>query len=449
MHSPRVLFAAPCSGSGKTTVVCGILRALKNRGKAVSAFKCGPDYIDPLFHERVVGVPSGTLDLFFSDEAQLRRLFLQNASGADCAVIEGVMGYYDGLSAASDEASTYAVAKALHAPVVLIVDSRGQSLSTLATLKGFLSFRPDSGIKAVVFNRMSEHVYAALKPEVERLGVVPLGFVPKSDALMIQSRHLGLVTPNEINDLSEKLDALAALLHTTLDLDALEALMQSAPALEAPTPPLISDTPHPVIAVAKDDAFCFLYRDNLALLVRYGAKLRFFSPMTDARLPEGTQGLLLPGGYPELYAKQLSENTAMRRAIKDAIGSGMPTLAECGGFLYLHETLADPDGNAFPMCGVIHAHAYKTPKLSRFGYVTLSAKRDTAFFKAGEAIKAHEFHYYESEDCGEDFSAVKPNGRAWACMHASGNLLAGFAHLFYESNPEPIERFLRLAAKEV
>jgi cobyrinic acid a,c-diamide synthase len=139
----------------------------------------------------------------------------------------------------------------------------------------------------------------------------------------------------------------------------------------------------------------------------------------------------------------------MRRAIKDAIGSGMPTLAECGGFLYLHETLADPDGNAFPMCGVIHAHAYKTPKLSRFGYVTLSAKRDTAFFKAGEAIKAHEFHYYESEDCGEDFSAVKPNGRAWACMHASGNLLAGFAHLFYESNPEPIRRFLRLAAKEV
>ena len=449
MHSPRVLFAAPGSGSGKTTVVCGVLRALKNRGKTVSAFKCGPDYIDPLFHERVIGVKSGTLDLFFSSEAQVKRLFLQNAAGSDCAVIEGVMGYYDGLSAASDEASTFSVAKALNCPVVLIVDARGQSLSALATLKGFLAFRPDSGIKAVIFNRMSEQVYAALKPEVERLGVIPLGFVPKSDALMIQSRHLGLITPNEIQDLSEKLDALAALLYKTLDFDALSALMQSAPALDAAAAPLISDTPHPVIAVAKDDAFCFLYRDNLALLARFGAKLRFFSPITDTRLPEGTQGLLLPGGYPELYAKALSENTAMRTAVKAAIESGMPTLAECGGFLYLHETLADPEGNAYPMCGVIRANAYKTPKLSRFGYVTLSANADSAYFHAGESIRAHEFHYYESEDCGKDFSAVKPNGRAWACMHADGNLLAGFPHLFYESNPEPIERFLRLAAKEV
>ena len=182
MHSPRVLFAAPSSGSGKTTVVCGVLRALKNRGRNVSAFKCGPDYIDPLFHERVVGVKSGTLDLFFSDKDTLRRLFAQNAADADCAVIEGVMGYYDGLSAASDEASTYAVAKTLSAPVVLIIDSRGQSLSALATLKGFLDFRPDSQIRGVIFNRMSEHVYRALKPEAEALGVVPVGFVPKSDA---------------------------------------------------------------------------------------------------------------------------------------------------------------------------------------------------------------------------------------------------------------------------
>ena len=449
MRSPRILFAAPSSGSGKTTVVCGVLRALKNRGRTVSAFKCGPDYIDPLFHERVVGVQSGTLDLFFSDETQLTRLFLQNVNGADCAVVEGVMGYYDGLSAASDEASTYAVAKALRSPVVLIVDSRGQSLSALATLKGFLAFHADSGIKGVIFNRMSEQVFTALKPEVEKLGVVPVGFVPKSDMLMIESRHLGLVTPDGVKHLSEKLDALAALLETTLDFDALDALMQSAPELAASEAPSVPDMPKTTIAVAKDEAFCFLYRDNLALLERYGATLKFFSPLSQECLPAGTQGLYLPGGYPELYAKRLSENTAMRTAIKDAIGRGVPCMAECGGFLYLHETLSDMDGNAFPMCGVIKADAYRTQKLNRFGYITLSAKADSAFFHAGESIRAHEFHYFESTDNGAAFAAVKPNGRAWTCIHAEGNLTAGFPHLFFESNPKPVERFLRLAAKEV
>jgi cobyrinic acid a,c-diamide synthase len=448
MRSPRILFAAPSSGSGKTTIVCGVLRALKNRGKSVSAFKCGPDYIDPLFHEHVVGVKSGTLDLFFSDPDTLRRLYAQNAADADCAVIEGVMGYYDGLSAASDEASTYAVAKALKAPAVLIVDARGQSLSALATLKGFLEFRHDSGIKGVIFNRMSEHVYRALKPAVEALGVTPLGFVPKSDALMLESRHLGLVTPDEVKDLSEKLDALAALLESTLDFDALLRIMQSAPALDVPDAPAVPDLPKTVIAVAKDEAFCFLYRDSLALLKRYNAEIRFFSPLHDTALPAGTQGLILPGGYPELYAKRLSENTAMRTAIREAIENGMPTLAECGGFLYLHDTLSDMDGTAYPMCGVIKKEAFRTQKLGRFGYITLSANADSAFFRTGETIKAHEFHYFESGDPGAAMTATKPNGRAWTCMHAQGSLLAGFPHLFYESNPKPVERFLRLAAKE-
>ena len=448
MHSPRLLFAAPASGSGKTTIVCGILRALKNRGVRVSAFKCGPDYIDPMFHERVVGVKSGTLDLFFSDENQLKRLYAQNADGADCAVIEGVMGYYDGLSAASDEASTYAVAKALRAPVVLIVDARGQSLSALATLKGFLDYRSDSSVKGVIFNRMSEHVYAALKPAVTALGVRPLGFVPKSDALMIESRHLGLVTPDGIKGLSCKLDALAALLERTLDFDALDALMQSAPDLDAPELPAAPVLPKTTVAVAKDEAFCFLYRDNLALLERYGATLRFFSPLRDETLPEGAQALLLPGGYPELYAKTLFENAPMRTAIRAAIEAGVPTLAECGGFLYLHDALEDMDGNSYPMCGVLHANAFRTQKLGRFGYITLSANADSAFFRAGESIRAHEFHYFESGDAGGAFTATKPNGRQWTCQIANGNLLAGFAHLFYESNPAPIARFLRAAGKE-
>ena len=234
MNSPRVLFAAPSSGSGKTTIVCGLLRALKNRGRAVRAFKCGPDFIDPLFHEKVVGVPSGTLDLFFSPEDQFKRLFCRRAAGAEVSLIEGVMGYYDGLGAATDQASSYAVAKALDAPVVLIVDSRGQSLSALATLTGFLRFRPDSRIRGVIFNRMSEGVFAALKPEVEHLGVRSLGYVPKVPELMIKSRHLGLVTPGEIADLGQKLDNLAALLEQSVDLNGLLTLASEAPALAAP-----------------------------------------------------------------------------------------------------------------------------------------------------------------------------------------------------------------------
>ena len=450
MDSPRLLFAAPASGSGKTTVVCGLLRALKNRGKGVRAFKCGPDFIDPLFHETVVGVPSGTLDLFFSDQDQLKRLYCRHAAGADLCLIEGVMGYYDGLGAATDRASSYAVARALDAPVVLIVDGRGQSLSALATLEGFLRFREDSRIRGVLFNRMSESVYNALKPQVEALGVRPLGYVPKAPEVMVESRHLGLVTPGEIEDLGQKLDALAALLERTVDMEGLLALAGSAPALEAPAAPPIPPLPRTRIAVARDQAFCFLYRDNLDLLADYGAELIFFSPLHDDALPAGAQGLILPGGYPELHARALSENESMRRSVREAIQNGLPCLAECGGFLYLHRELEDMEGRSWPMAGVLDARAFRTPRLGRFGYITLTAKADTAFLPAGEIVRGHEFHYFESESCGDALRAQKPTGsRGWDCGHSRGNLLMGFPHLYYPSDPQLIERFLRACAKEV
>ena len=450
MDSPRLLFAAPASGSGKTTVVCGLLRALKNRGRGVRAFKCGPDFIDPLFHETVVGVPSGTLDLFFSDQGQLKRLFCRHAAGADFCLMEGVMGYYDGLGAATDRASSYAVARALDAPVVLIVDGRGQSLSALATLEGFLRFREDSRIRGVLFNRMSESVYNALKPQVEALGVRPLGYVPKAPEVMVESRHLGLVTPGEIEDLGQKLDALAALLERTVDMEGLLALAGSAPALEAPPAPPIPPLPRTRIAVARDQAFCFLYRDNLDLLADYGAELIFFSPLHDDALPAGAQGLILPGGYPELHAQALAANEPMRRSIAEAIQGGLPCLAECGGFLYLHRELEDMEGRSWPMAGVLDARAYRTPRLGRFGYITLTAKADTAFLPAGEIVWGHEFHYFESESCGDALRAQKPTGsRGWDCGHSRGNLLMGFPHLYYPSDPQLIERFLRACAKEV
>ena len=450
MDSPRLLIAAPSSGSGKTTVTCGLLRTLKERGMRVNAFKCGPDYIDPLFHETVLGVPSASLDLFFDGEEGVARAFARYSAGAEISVIEGVMGYYDGLAPASDEGSAYRVAKALKAPSVLVADARGQSLSAIAALEGFLRFRPDSGIRGVLFNRMSEGTFLSLRPEVERLGVRPLGFLPNLPDVMIKSRHLGLVTPGEIRDLDEKLCLLAGHMEKTCDPDGILELAASAPPVSEPVPAAAAArAPRVRIAVAKDEAFCFLYRANLDLLRELGAELVFFSPIRDRALPDGARGLLLPGGYPELYAEALADNAAMRAAVADAVRGGMPCLAECGGFLYLHRELEDMRGAFFPMAGVFPAKAWRTPRLGRFGYVTLTAKRDTAFLPDGEAVRGHEFHYYESELCGEDLTAVKPSGaRKWDCGHAEGRLLAGFPHLYYPSDRAFAERFVRACAGE-
>jgi cobyrinic acid a,c-diamide synthase len=448
MAEARVVFAAPSSGSGKTMITCGLLQAFKERGLHVASFKCGPDYIDPMFQERVIGVRSGNLDLFFSDAATMRRLFIRDASGADVSVVEGVMGYYDGNGVATDEASTYKVASALEAPVVLIVDARGQSLSALATLEGFLNFRADSRIKGVILNRTTQNVFSQLKPEIEKLGVAALGFVPKDDGMVVESRHLGLVTPNEITDLSERLHALAAKLSETVDIDAILALARSAGPLEAPPEPKFPKLPKTRIAAAKDEAFCFYYKDNLRLFESLGAELVWFSPIRDKTLPEGVQGIVLPGGYPELYASELAENACMRESVAAAIKGGMPCLAECGGFMYLHRELEDMEGVFHPMCGVIDAKAWRTSKLGRFGYVELTALTDGGLFNKGEKIKAHEFHYFESGDCGENLLAVKPTGtRSWKCIHAEGNLVAGFPHLFYESDPDLVVRFLRRCAE--
>ena len=441
MNAPRIIFAAPASGSGKTTVTCGILQALKNRGIPVYSFKCGPDYIDPMFQEKVIGVRSGTLDLFFSPADLLKRLFCRHAKNAELSVIEGVMGYYDGLATDSDEASTYAVAKALEAPVVLIINGRGQALSALATLEGFLRFRPDSRIRGVIFNQMSEAVFNALKPKIEEMGVAAIGYVPKVPDLVIKSRHLGLVTPGEIADLSDKLQKLAQLFENTLDLDALIALSREVPEIEYEEAPLPAKLPRTNIAIAYDEAFCFLYKDNLALLEEYGASISYFSPIRDTALPEKTDGLILPGGYPELYAEALSQNSAMRRAVDQAVTGGLPTIAECGGFLYLHKTL---DG--FPMAGVIPAEARRTDRLQRFGYLQLTAQKDSMLCAKGDILRAHEFHYCSSSDNGGDFWAEKPSGTGrYFCGHLTDTLYAGFPHLYFPACPALARRFAEKA----
>lgn len=450
MKLPRVMLAAPASGSGKTLITCGLLQLLVNRGKRAAAFKCGPDYIDPMFHRKVIGTPSKNLDTFFTDENRTRYLFGKEAKKADISVLEGVMGFYDGVGGITVAASSYELAKVTDTPVILVVNAKGMSLSVIPMIKGFLQYQKDSHIQGVILNQTTKMTYQLLKEPIEQeLGIAALGYVPKCAEFAIESRHLGLVTPEEIADLREKLQGLAGLLEETLDVERLLALAEAAEKLDWEEPDftkwrLGAEQRAPRIGLARDEAFCFCYQDNLELLEKLGAELVEFSPLHDEKLPEHLDGLLLYGGYPELYAKQLSQNSFMRKQIKEIILKGMPYLAECGGFMYLQETMEDMEGRKYPMAGVISGQAYRTQKLGRFGYITLTTVKDAQLLKKGETIKAHEFHYFDTTKNGADYYARKPVGkREWECIHGGENHAAGFPHLYYYSNPEFAFQFLQ------
>lgn len=458
-RTPGILLTAPASGSGKTMITCGILQAFVNRGLKVVSFKCGPDYIDPMFHGKVIGTKSRNLDTFFTDEDMTRYLYEKNAAGFDLAVTEGVMGYYDGLGGIRAEGSTYDVGRTLDLPAVLIVNCRGAGLSVLAMVKGFLEYQQDSRICGVILNQASPVVCEQLSARIrQELKLRVFGYVPKLTDFSLDSRHLGLVLPGEIEALRENLNRLAGILEQTLDLDGMLSfagaygdaasgslsvhggrnggkILEEIRALAFPD--------RIRIAVAEDDAFCFTYLDNLELLEEMGAELVPFSPIKDAALPRDVSGLILSGGYPELHAEALGHNCSMRASVRKAVEGGMPCIAECGGFLYLHRELEGVDGRYYPMAGVLDAKAYRTDRLSRFGYITLEAGEDQLLGKTGARIRGHEFHYWDSESCGESFRARKPVGkREWDCVHGTKSLYAGFPHLFYYSNLQVPHEFL-------
>lgn len=447
MKAARILLAAGASGSGKTLITCGLLQALVNRGLKTASFKCGPDYIDPMFHSRVIGAKSRNLDTFFTDSETTKYLFCENAVDCDISVMEGVMGFYDGVAGTTTKASAYDLASVTDTPVILIVNSRGMSVSLAAYVKGFMEYRKDSHIQGVIFNQMSPMLYPRMKELLEKeLNIKVLGYVPKMDDCVIESRHLGLVLPDEIPELKENLHRLAEVLEKTLDIDAILQLAESARELSAKEPRIDFCLKHPLrIGVADDEAFCFFYEDNFRLLRKMGAELVHFSPIRDKKLPAGLDGLLLYGGYPELNGKELEKNTSMREEIQKALSGGMPCMAECGGFMYLHEQMEDMGGVFRKTCGVIPGKCFRTPRLTRFGYITLTAGKPVFGRSAEEIgeIPAHEFHYFDSENCGSDFHAAKPmSKRGWDCMHSSSNLLAGYPHIYYYGNPQIPRAFL-------
>lgn len=540
MKTPGIMIAAVKSGSGKTTITCAFLKQLLNRGKHPVSFKCGPDYIDPMFHERVLHIPSKNLDTFFTGAAQTRALYEMELPGHDIAVLEGVMGLYDGLGGIREEGSSYHLAQTLDVPIVLVVDAHGMGKSIIPLLAGFLQYDEKKLIRGVILNRTSKMFFDTIAPLIEEeLSIKALGCIPNDKELTLGSRHLGLILPEELEELNVQLEKAGQLLEKYVDVDAMieiaecfswekeksktenkikpedeieqeneikteenleekeesgkvkifsQAISNEKNILDdiensdtntiletaygkpkdtiritdtvkkADTLKMIDmenqrNTIPPRIAVAKDEAFCFYYRDNLAMLKYYGAELVYFSPLHDEKLPENIQGLLLGGGYPELYSEQLSENESMRKSIKEALEQHLPSLAECGGFMYLHDTLTDKDGKIFSMAGVIPAECQYMGKLVRFGYVEVQlpeglVAKETDGKPNTDKIKAHEFHYYDSTANGADCIATKPvTGRSWKCVHAAEDHFWGFPHLYYPSNPEFVEWFLESAEK--
>lgn len=440
---PRILIAGTNSGCGKTTMVCGILQALKNRGEKIASFKCGPDYIDPMFHSSILETRCRNLDLQFFDGNTLRYLLAKENAG-ETAVIEGVMGYYDGVGV-SCKASSYEVGKEAGAPAVLVVNARGAAHSVLATIHGFASLYSDSGIRGVILNNCSAMLYPRLKTAIEeQFGgkILPLGFLPPMPGVTLESRHLGLITAAEVEDLHEKLQILAEQVEKTVDLDGLLALARDAEPLTYEIPCLPKPGEKVRIGVARDKAFCFYYEDNLTLLEELGAELVPFSPLADEALPEGLKGLYLGGGYPELYPEQLEKNSTMRASIRQALEKGLPCIAECGGFMYLQEAM---EGEK--MVGFLKGICFHAGKLVRFGYTTLTAKEENLLCGAGEKFPAHEFHYYDVTNPGDGFTACKASGKPWQCGVANDHFYAGFPHFHFYACPEMAARFLNVCRR--
>ncbi len=469
ISAKRVMIAAPKSGSGKTTITCALLEVLKREGLEPVSFKCGPDYIDPMFHKKVLGVESRNLDTFFAGKEGIRDSLSKCGDGY--TVIEAVMGLYDGLSPESGEGSGYDIATALKSPVILVFDAHGAGRTMISLIKGMLFDDTEHLIKGIILNRISEGFYERLRPVLEkelkaiRGDVRLLGFFPKAQDLVIESRHLGLRLPGEIEDLKKKIEAAADILKQRVDIDAVLSIMNSAESFgisstepDAREQGSVSENTAsgkgPVkdltLAVAYDEAFCFYYRDNLELFEKLGVSIKFFSPIRDKALPEGCDGLLLGGGYPENYLKELSMNTSMLTSVSKTIDRGIPSLAECGGFMYLHRTVRDKEGRPFDLVGAVDGECSYLGRLVRFGYLEIAAVNHKSDAEIRDRLaqslvgmRGHEFHYYESTANGSAVKAAKPDGsRSFDSMVIERNGVWGFPHFYYGSAPDFVREFV-------
>lgn len=444
------IVAGTNSGCGKTTATIGLMALFKTMGKKLAPFKTGPDYIDPLFHAKVLQTPSYNLDSFMLPEKTIKHLFHKHSTHSDIAIVEGVMGMYDGMGEQAI-GSSHDLSLILDLPVILLVSCKGLYQSIAAIVKGFCTLRSDAKVKGVILNHVpNDEFYAFLKSIVEReCGVACLGYIPSNKDFKFESRHLGLIQAEEVSDFDVKIEKLAQTLAKTIDVEALLNISK----LDCPSkeesfilPDLDLSDLH--IGVAYDKAFRFYYKDNLELLEKLGASLHYFSPLTDKSLPQQCNCLYIGGGYPEVFSKEITANKEFMHVIKEAVKSGMPVYAECGGLMYLTKKIIDLDSTEHNMCGVFNCSIQMTKRLQRFGYATLNYQ--------GSETKCHEFHRSKIIDSADDanykleFQLKKPEKLLdWQCGLKHKNCLAGYAHVHFYSNFEFFHQIIKLWKKAI
>lgn len=437
---PRIMISSMGSGCGKTTITIAILSALCSEGISVQSFKSGPDYIDPMFHTVVTGRKTYNADSFFMDKQGLCDDICNAADGADVSVIEGAMGYYDGTGKTSEN-SAYTVALSTDTPVILIINPQGMGISVAAAAYGYMNFRENNNIKGFLLNKIKPAMYSYYKNILENeTGLKVYGYMPDMEDINLKSRHLGLVTSDEVNDLDNIIQHLSKTALKTIDIYGIMKLASQAP-------PLMYNSYENKyrekyrLGIAKDKAFCFYYAQNIDMLERNGAEIIYFSPMKDKHLPENLDGIYIGGGYPEIYSDVLSENKSFIESMRSAYSDGIPIYAECGGFMYLQKGICNKNGRIYTMCNILDGVSELGDKLCRFGYITLEAEENTLIADKGMKLKGHEFHYSDSTENGVSFKAVKPDGRSWNAVVNKNNITAGYPHVFFPSNPLSVEKF--------
>ncbi|KIL51624.1 cobyrinic acid a,c-diamide synthase [Jeotgalibacillus alimentarius] len=446
MTDRRVLIAGVSSGVGKTGITIGLMAAFMKKGLNVQGFKCGPDYIDPSYHTAVTKRPSRNLDSWMLSADVLKEVFVKGSEGADISIIEGMMGLYDGESPTSDRGSAAEISTLLDCPVILIVDCSAMARSAAAVVKGFQCLDPDVKIAGVIANRIgSEGHYKLIKEAVEQeCGIPVCGYLLENEDMNMPERHLGLVPSIERGDLDGQLEKLGEAVTETIDIDRIFNLSQQPPLTIANTLFKQKDPIAVKVAVAYDQAFNFYYRENLELIEAFGAEVIYFSPVNGDGLPPEADGLYIGGGFPEQFLEELSQNSEGKQSIKEAVEKGLPVLAECGGLMYLSESITNLKGKTYPMIGVLPGKTEMQANFAALGYRKISGAEGNSLFKSETIIRGHEFHY----------STFIPYKKMTGAYHVSShfgsgeegylykNVVAGYTHLHFASNPEVLENFL-------
>lgn len=448
----RIVLAGTSSNVGKTSMTLSILKGFCKKGFNVQPFKVGPDYIDPAFHSHITGRKSRNLDLFMMGEEGVKYSFIKNMKNADIGVVEGVMGMFDGASTQKDTGSTAHLSKVLKAPVLLIIDGSGIAASAAAMVKGYMTYDPEVEVSGVLVNKVSgDHHYQLIKTAIERdLHIPCLGYLKKNPDIQLGSRHLGLVPAGELASLNAKIETLGEMALETIDLDAIYELTEGMNPLQTAFElPLMQEHESIRIAIARDRAFNFYYEDNLDYLRELGGELVEFSPLEDSELPEQIHGLVIGGGFPEVFAEELTANEKMRKALHEAIEDGLPTYAECGGFMFLNQQIVNFRNESFEMLQIFNGVSEMTSRLQRFGYVDVELNQDTVIGQKGWKLKGHEFHRslvtgINNAEFAYNVQKIRDGKllKEWKGGASKGNVLGAYAHMHFYACPPMSHYFI-------